>query len=151
MKPKYTVFLVLIAAVTSLILASCSSQLSVDLAFAESIEITYVNRENENASIEITEEADVAAMKTIFSGTAIKSDTEPHMCMQGALTDLKFIGTSETFMITLDCHGTVVPQNFKGAIRIEPDDVEKFTYIVSKYITDMSAEQEWLQLNNYEE
>ena len=138
----------LIIAAISLISVSCSlrSELDVDLEFAESIEITYINTDDEESCIVVTDETDVNVLKAIFSGTAILSGTEPYMCFLGPPTDLKFIGATETFIITIDCHGTIVPQDFEGDIHVDYDEWEMFKHIFSKYITDISTLQDWYDL-----
>jgi len=151
MKSKHIVLIVvlIVILITATVLFRVDSHLNVNLDFAESIEIAYENSENEITYIKITDNDDVTAMKTVFSGTAIKSDTIPYMCAQGALTDLKFIGASETFVITIDCHGGAIPENFEGDIPMNINDRGKLEFIISKYITDMSTDQDWFRSDIY--
>jgi hypothetical protein len=58
---------------------------------------------------------------------------------------LKFIGASKSFTIYIDSHGTIAPEGFKGNMHIDSDEWEHFVNILSKYITDMSDEQEWFR------
>jgi len=144
---KLLLLVVPVIVTTSLLLAFCSqrSSIEVELDFAQRIEITYYNTDYMESYIEITDETDVNTLKSIFSGTAILSNTVPYMCGYGAITYLKYIGASETFTITIDSHGTLVPQGFEGNLSIDADEWGKFIDVYLKYVVDMSNEQEWLQ------
>jgi len=128
---------------------------NVDLDFADVVEISYLSFENEISLIRVTNETDVNTIKSIFSGTAIKSDASPFSaftqsmppfssCCDRALTYLNFVGVSEVFVIRIGSHGEAMPQDFGGYIRIDSDEWEVFIDVFLIYIPDMSNEQDWL-------
>ena len=156
MTAKCTRLLVVpIITLISLLSASCSSRLSVDLGFADVVEISYLSFENEISLVRVINETDVNTFKSIFSGMAFQSDQSPFSpftqsmppfstCCDRALTYLNFVGASEAFVIRIGSHGEAMPQDFNGSIRMDPDEWETFLDLISIYIPDMSNEQDWL-------